>query len=261
MSASEGPKIHSFCWAELAAKNSELAKKFYAGLFGWSYHEEEMPEGMGNYIMIFANNLPVGAMFAMTHDVFQGVPAHWGNYVLVENCDESVKKAKALNAEIIKDSFDVMEAGRMAVIKDPAGAVISLWEKKANAGAPAQPMTEGAPCWYELMVPNPKLALDFYSALFGWKSESSDFHGMTYHSLKDSDGESIGGLMETPNGMPFPPSWSTYFTTYNLEKAKNYITTKGGQVLFGPQDVHGMGEFITCQDPDGAVFSVFQFKK
>jgi predicted enzyme related to lactoylglutathione lyase len=254
------PPIHSFCWSELAAKNSDVARKFYAGLLGWTYQEEEMPEGMGSYISIFANNMPVGAMFAMTHEAFDGVPPHWGSYVRVANCEASLKKAEELSAIVLKPTFDVMDAGRMAVIKDPSGAVIHLWEKKNHAGAAVQKNVAGTCCWNELMVSEPKVALDFYTKLFDWVYQASEFGGQTYYSLNHADGTHIGGLMAIPAKMKMPPSWTLYFTVTDLEKAMAYVTKNGGRVHFGPHDVHGMGRFAACQDAEGAQFSVFQYK-
>jgi predicted enzyme related to lactoylglutathione lyase len=255
------PKVHSFCWVELAAKNTDVAKKFYAGLLGWTYVEKEMPEGMGNYIMAMADNAPVGAMFSLAAEAFAGqnIPPHWASYIRVDNCDENLLKAQSLGAKVLKPAFDVMGAGRMATIQDPAGAVINLWEKKGNAGAPVQPMTHGACCWNELLVGDPDAALAFYTKLFGWTAEKSEFDGKTYHSLKHADGTPIGGLMKTPAEIPCPPAWATYFTVTDLKKAMDFVSANGGVVHFGPHEVHGMGHFAACQDPDGAPFSLFKF--
>lgn len=247
------PQLNSFCWTELSAKNAEIAKKFYSGLFGWKYHEEALPEGMGNYITILVNNLPVGAMFAM------GMPTHWGTYIRVESLDKAVGKARSLNAKVIKEPFDVMDAGRMAVIQDPEGAFLSLWEKKAHAGAAVQDQEHGATCWHELMVNDPEKALAFYSALLGWTADVSDFGGKKYYSLSLADKTPVGGMMQITPEMNCPPAWSTYFTVADLEEAMDYIKKNGGKVHMGPHEVHGMGFFAICEDAEGAHFSIFEF--
>lgn len=247
------PKIGSFCWAELSAKNTEVAKKFYAGLFGWKYHEEVLPGDMGTYVTILVNNLPIGAMAK------SDLSPHWGSYIRVKNCDEAVKKAADLGAQIIKGSFDVMDAGRMAVIKDPEGAIIRLWEKKAHAGAPVQDQAEGDTCWHELMAKDPEKAYAFYAKLLGWSAEVNDFEGQKYYSLKGADNEPVGGIMENCPEMNCPPAWTTYFTVADLEKAMDYVKANGGKVNFGPHEVHGMGFFSACEDKEGAHFSIFQF--
>lgn len=246
------PQINNFCWAELSTKDAQVAKKFYAGLFGWQYHEDSMPDG--SYSMIMVNNLPAGAIFAMD------MPPHWGNYIRVANCDEAVKKARSLNAKIIKEPFDVMDAGRMAVIQDPEGAFLSLWEKKGHAGAAVQ-QAHGTTCWHELMVHNPEKALPFYSELLGWRAETSDFDGQKYYSLKMADNSPVGGMMKISPEMNCPPAWATYFQVSDLEQAMDFIKRNGGKVHLGPHEVHGMGFFAICEDNQGAHFSIFEFAK
>ncbi|MBZ5557166.1 MAG: hypothetical protein LAO77_07810 [Acidobacteriia bacterium] len=65
----------------------------------------------------------------------KGVPPHWGSYIAVANADESVKKAKALGAKVFAEPFDVMDAGRMAVVQDPTGAVFHAWQPNKHSGA------------------------------------------------------------------------------------------------------------------------------
>ncbi len=248
------PKINSFCWAELCTKDGQAAKKFYTGLFGWNYIEEELPEGMGQYITFMVNGKPAGAMCEMA------LPPHWGCYVRVDNCDEATKKAKSLGAEIIKEPFDVMDAGRMSVIKDPQGAYINLWQKNTHAGAADQGAV-GSTCWHELMVDDPEKALDFYSKLLGWSAEKSEFDGKTYYSLKMADQTPVGGMMKTCAENPCPPAWSTYFTVSDLERAMKYIEKNGGKIHMGPEEVHGMGHFAICEDNQGAHFAIFEFMR
>ncbi len=53
-------------------------------------------------------------------------PAHWGAYVTVPSCDETVEKAKGLGATVCAGPFDIPSIGRMAVLQDPQGAVIQV---------------------------------------------------------------------------------------------------------------------------------------
>ena len=64
--------------------------------------------------------------------------------------------------------FDVMEEGRMALIMDPTGATVALWEAKNYIGA-GLVNTVGAMGWNELVSPEAEKAATFYTALFGWE--------------------------------------------------------------------------------------------
>lgn len=255
---SREPEKHLFCWVELASKNAQAAQKFYGKLFDWSFQEMTFPGG--SYFTAKVKDDSAAGLFTMPPEMSaMNIPPHWASYVLVDNCDESVKKAVSLGAKVLKDSFDVMDAGRMAVLQDPCGAVISLWQKGKVVGASATGDEQGGFCWQELIVPEPKKALDFYTALFGWAYETHNFDDTTYHSLKNSKGEPFGGIMATPKGMPIPPHWGVYFTVNSLKDGMDYVKANGGQIFVGPQDVHGMGKFAICQDPEGAVFAIFEF--
>src|SRR5262249_58318706 len=81
----------------------------------------------------------------------QGGPPHWGTYVAVTKVDEAVAKDKTLSGTVIAGPMDVAEHGRMAVLRDPTGAVISLWQAKQHQGVGLWGEM-GAFCWSELLT-------------------------------------------------------------------------------------------------------------
>jgi len=69
----------------------------------------------------------VGAAYSMRDDERQlGVPPHWNLYVTVASVDESARRAQELDGTLLAPPFDVMDAGRMAVVQDPTGAIVQL---------------------------------------------------------------------------------------------------------------------------------------
>lgn len=113
----------TFTWPELATTDQKSGVAFYRSLFGWDANE--MPLGPGEtYSMFQLKGKEVGAACTMqTQERQMGVPPHWNSYVTVKNVDESAKKAESLGAKLFMPPFDVMDAGRMAVLQDPTGAV------------------------------------------------------------------------------------------------------------------------------------------
>jgi predicted enzyme related to lactoylglutathione lyase len=156
----------SFCWVELATNDAAAAKSFYTSLFGWSVDEHPMGDG-ATYTMLQKNGKAAGALYPLGPQQ-KGVPPHWNSYVCVESADDAAARAKDLGARVVMEPFDVMDYGRMAVVQDPTGAILSLWQPGAHVGA--RVINEpGSFCWNELYTRDPKKAADFYSALFGWK--------------------------------------------------------------------------------------------
>src|SRR6478736_6508190 len=157
----------AFSWPELATTDQKGAVAFYRALFGWDLNEQPMGPGEV-YSMFQMRGKHVGAGYTMRPDERKmGVPAHWNSYVTVADADESAKQAESLGAKVLAPPFDVMDAGRMAVIQDPTGAVFQLWTPNRSIGA--QILNEpGALCWTELTTSDPKAAEAFYTGLFGW---------------------------------------------------------------------------------------------
>ena len=163
------PKVNvhkpgSLCWIELATTDQPSAKKFYQQLFGWT--SDDMPMGPGAFYTMFKlDGSDVAAAYTLGPDQLQrGVPTHWNLYVAVANVDESAKRAEELGASVLASPFDVFDAGRMAIIQDPTGAILSLWQAKAHSGVLVN-NEEGALCWADLMTRDRDKASEFYSAL------------------------------------------------------------------------------------------------
>jgi predicted enzyme related to lactoylglutathione lyase len=249
----------SFCWIELGTSDTSGAKKFYKELFGWSFVDS--PMGPDEFYTIFKiRDLDVAAMYTLREDqTTQGVPPNWMTYVSVASADDAAKKAASLGGKIVAGAFDVMEAGRMAVLQDPQGATFCAWEAKANTGIglAGEP---GTLCWDELWTTDHKKAADFYSGLFGWaaKDSGSDAPAGNYTEWVN-DGKSIGGMLEiTPEMGPVPPNWLPYFLVEDCDAGAEKAKTLGGKLQVSPMDIPNVGRFSAIQDPQGATFAIFK---
>jgi predicted enzyme related to lactoylglutathione lyase len=149
----------TFSWAELATSDAAAAKAFYTALFAWEY--DDMPVGDGQvYTMSKRDGQVVGALFSSEE------PPHWNCYVTVASVDDAAARAAELGATVVSEPFDVMDAGRMAVIADPGGATLCLWEPRGSIGATLV-NAPGAMTWNDLVTPDPDAAARFYGDLFG----------------------------------------------------------------------------------------------
>lgn len=114
-----------FVHIELATKDPEKSKKFYAGMFDWKL--EEIP-GM-DYTMV---NVGEGTGGGMMKNPVPGLPDNWLPYIMVDDVAASTKKAEALGARIGKDVTEVPDMGWFSVVIDPTGAAFGLWQSKAG---------------------------------------------------------------------------------------------------------------------------------
>jgi uncharacterized protein len=238
----------TFSWAELATSDAAAAKAFYAGLFGWEYRDEPIGDGQV-YSMALRDGGQVAAMFASDQ------PPHWNCYVTVESADAAAARAGEQGGRVVAEPFDVMEEGRMAVIADPAGAALCLWEPRASIGATLV-NAPGAMAWNDLITPDPDDAAAFYGRLFGWTAEEVP-GGSGYRVIRNGE-RSNGGIMPFDLGRmgpETPPSWMPYFGHEDIDRVAREIEGMGGRRLNGPVRVPN-GTFAVLADPQGAVFAV-----
>jgi predicted enzyme related to lactoylglutathione lyase len=251
----------TFCWADLATSDTEQAKAFYAQLFGWQ--PTDVPAGdAGTYTMFAQNGKDVCALYALSEDMIeQGVVPHWQSYVSVDNVDESVQKAAALGGTIVAPAFDVMEVGRMALVRDPTGATFALWQPMGHIGAQLvnEPNTL---CWNELQTNDLDAASEFYAALFGWTAKITEgVLASAYTEFLNGERAAAGMLEIQPEWGEVPPNWAVYFAVTDCDAMLETAKSLGGRVGVPPMDIESVGRFAVLQDPQGAHFAVIRLEQ
>jgi hypothetical protein len=181
-----------------------------------------------------------------------GVPPLWNSYVTVESADAAAERAKELGAAVHAPPFDVMQAGRMAVIQDPQGAYVMVWEPRENIGA-GLVNAPGALTWNELQSPDLDASAAFYASLFGWEVQDAPGTTERYLAIKNGAANN-GGMREVTPGMP--PAWLVYFGTEDIDAGIARVEELGGAKLVGPVDIQ-IAKFAVVQDPQGAVFALY----
>ena len=229
-------------WTELVASDADAAKAFYTELFGWSYDDRPVGEGMV-YSMAQVDGKSVAALYRADDR------PHWNCYVTVESCDATAARAAELGGTVTGEPFDVMSAGRSAIISDPSGAQFFLWEPGDNIGAYLV-NTPGSMAWLDLVTPDPDTAERYYGELFGW----------TFQALPNAGGYRIIRNGEQSNGGIFPlegapPAWIPYFGHEDLDAVLGRVDGLGAKVVTGPIPVPS-GQFAVFADPQGAMFGV-----
>jgi predicted enzyme related to lactoylglutathione lyase len=248
----------SFCWPELSTTDQKSAVAFYRNLFGWDVNDQPMGP-TETYSMFQMRGRPVGAAYTMKAEERQmGIPPHWGSYVAVKSADDTAKRAEELGGKVLAPPFDVMDAGRMAVIQDPTGAVFMVWQANKHAGA--QILGEpGALCWTELSTRDTKAAEKFYTQLFGWTAKTSGSGTPMEYTEFSNQGRPGVGMMQMPPHIPasVPAYWMPYIQVTDCDASTGKATELGGQVTVSPMDIPNTGRFSVITDPQGAVLAMF----
>ena len=248
----------TFCWPELATSDQKAAVEFYRGLFGWGLND--FPMGPGEtYSMFTIRNRTVSAASSLrAEEKANHVPAHWRSYVAVANADESAKKAQALGGKVLAPAFDVMDAGRMAVVQDTTGAVVCLWQANKHPGVQVTG-EPGTLCWTELASRDMNASEKFYTQLFGWTAKHGTDGPMEYTEFHNQGRPGVG-MMKRPADMPafVPDHWLVYFQMADVDASTKKAVDLGAKQVVPPTDIPKVGRFAVIADPQGAVFAIFQ---
>jgi predicted enzyme related to lactoylglutathione lyase len=247
----------SFCWIELHASDQNAAKSFYSSLFGWEAHD--MPMGPDDFYTMFKlQGRDAAAGCTLRPDErSQSVPPYWMIYITVDKVDAAVTKAQQLGGKILAPAFDVMDAGRMAVIQDPTGAVFCPWQPNKSNGIGIAHVA-GTLCWADLSTPDPKRAADFYSGLLGWQFITDPKDPSGYLHIKNGE-HFIGGIPPAASRQPgVPPHWLAYFSVDDVDASAAKAKQMGANLYLAPMTMEGVGRFSVIADPQGAVFAIFK---
>jgi uncharacterized protein len=235
------------------------AREFYERIFGWQALEPS-PE-FGGYFMFARDGAPVAGgmpivpqMAEMDMDLTDG----WGVYLTAPDASAAIERVIAHGGKVRIPAMDVADLGTQAVIEDPGGARIGIWQPRAFPGFGAigtgQP---GTPAWFELHARDHAAAVAFYQAALGWDpkvvSDTDEFR----LTAIEAAGQPVAGIMDAGAYLAAgeAPHWDAYISVADTDKALATAAELGGTVVQEPMDTP-FGRLATLADPGGARIKV-----
>jgi predicted enzyme related to lactoylglutathione lyase len=245
------------CWLDLASPDVERAAAFYAALFGWSY-DVSGPE-YGHYHMALKDGRAVAGLGQMPEGT--DTPSMWAVYVRADDTAAMSEHAVRLGGTIVEGPMEVPGQGLLAVVQDPAGAILGLWQPLGHRGFGVT-HEHGAYGWCEVNVPDADVARAFYTELLGAQARplASDAIPTRYEVLSKGNDEIAGILQMTAEWEGVPPHWMPYFEVDDCDATVAAAQEAGGTVSVPPFDLP-YGRIAVITDPFGAVFSVNQTQR
>src|SRR5437899_2287158 len=130
MPTRETAPIGAPCWVDLTTSDTDRSREFYGRLFGWEA-EEPAPE-FGGYFNFTRNGVRVaGCMAAEPSAQMADV---WSVYLTTDDARKTVDAASGNGGQVVVGAMDVGDLGTMAVVTDPAGAAIGIWQPGLHQG-------------------------------------------------------------------------------------------------------------------------------
>jgi predicted enzyme related to lactoylglutathione lyase len=264
------------CWVDTTQPDPDAAAKFYGDLFGWDF-KDSMPEGSeGRYLIASLRGGNVAAVGSQP----EGAPAQavWNTYIWVDDADEAAAKAGAAGGSVLGEPFDVADAGRMAVLADPEGAVLCVWQARQHKGA--QIVNEPGSLNFNILhTRDSDAAKRFYGAVFDWTTldlGSGEFWALPAYGdyleeltpgvrertaeLGAAGFENVVAAIQPIAGDDgdTPASWSVTFSTDDADATAARTAELGGTVVAPPVDAP-YSRVTVLRDPQGAWFSATAF--
>lgn len=243
------------CWIDLMSSQPERARRFYASIFGWTFDTAD-PAQSGRYFTAFKDGLPVAGIVG--NDGEAGLPDTWSTYLRVEDIEAALAVAVGLGGKVLAQTTEIVPRGRVAMVLDPAGASVGLWEIAEHRGfrLHGEP---GAPYWHELQARNYVKAVEFYHQVFGWKTTVvSDTEDVRYTTLGTGP-EAVAGILDAAPSLRtgYPAAWQVYFQVVDADATITLALGLGASVIESPADA-SFGRVAALTDPTGALFKIAQ---
>jgi uncharacterized protein len=239
-------------WVDLGTPDVDASISFYGELFDWN--ASAPVEDGGGYRFFEQDGKMVGGLAPL---MAPGQPPAWTSYVSVADSDATAANARAAGGTVLLEPTDVLDVGRVAIVADPSGAALGLWQPRRHTGAEIvnEPVSLA---WNELDTRDTEAAKPFYEALFGWQADTQPMGGQEYTTWQ-LDGRPVAGMMAMPAQVPaqVPSYWLAYFAVSDTDAVEAKARELGAVVLVEPRDIPA-GRFAVLQDPQGAALGVIR---
>jgi len=259
------------CWIDTQQPDRDAALRFYGAVFGWSF-ENHLQRGDRAYDLATLDGRVVAAIGSGPSDT----TATWTTYIGVDDVEAAVANVEAAGGTVVAPPLRAGSAGRLALVTDPTGANLALWEPGRRKGV-ERVNEPGSWNWSLLSTPDPAGAAAFYAEVFGWETDLdapgpklvrlpgyADFLEQFDPELRAR--HAAGGVPEgfsdavawilPSRGAAF---WAVTFSVADADAAANAAEQEGGRVVSGPTDTEWTREVVLA-DPAGATFTASAFR-
>ncbi|MBT2488231.1 VOC family protein [Streptomyces sp. ISL-96] len=259
------------CWVDVTLADVEAGKRFYGGLFGWTFEDPGIDErararwsGRAGGQATFVNALIDGKKVAALAPKLDGrMPTAWGVYFATDDAAALARKIRDAGGQMVTDPLPLPPLGTMAVAADPGGAVFGLWQAGSHAGFEKRDQP-GCFCWTEVYARDKNRTDPFYETVFGFQGFDLDLDepGQEFRMWSPAGAEpgpdtAIGGRSVMGDAFPveMPDHFLVYFVVDDCDGAVSKAVELGGRVQADPFDTP-YGRIAVLTDNQGATFAV-----
>ena len=240
-----------FIWYEHFSPDVEKAKAFYEPLLGWQV--EPVPMGPQTYHMLLNGSGGIGG-FRQSQ---AGEKTRWMSYLSVTDVDASFRAAVSAGAKPLDEPADFPPVGRGATLRDPTGAVFSIWKSFGGDRQDWQRVPFGDWYWNELWTPDARKALAFYESVFRLSHEEMSMGDQGPYLILKTGDVARAGIFQSPDANT-PPMWMPYVHVRDVDAVAAEAEKLGGKLFMPATDVTDVGRMAAFFDSQGAAIAVIR---
>jgi uncharacterized protein len=244
-------------WVDLVTPDLAGAKRFYSGLFGWTFRD--IPSGAANYAIALLDGRPVAGLFQRTLPPGEHKRPAWLAFIAVRDVDATMQTALAHGAKVVFEPRNYPQRGRQATFADPEGAVFAVLA--SGSGDPPDFLAApGEWLWTSLHVQDPDKDAAFYQTLFGFDVFDVPSDDSREHLILSTDNLARASVNSLPDESPRRHAhWLNFVRVANAASATARVVALGGRVVVEPHMDRQGGNVAVVADPSGAQFGLMEW--
>ncbi|WP_338673982.1 VOC family protein [Streptomyces sp. SCSIO 30461] len=242
------------CWVDAMLPDLEAGRRFYGGLFGWTF--EDSGEEFGSYHEARLEGRSAAGMFPVPSG--QEPVAAWNLHFAAPDVASLADRVAAAGGKLVDGPTKVGDAGTQLLFTDPGGAVVGAWQEGARAGFAVQG-EPGSFFWPEIYTRDKERVDPFYETVFGYAGQQVAEGAEFDFKLWTLPGQQypVAGRLQMNEYYPpeLPAHALVYFKVADTDAAVAKVRELGGTVTREPSD-SPFGRSAHVVDDQGARFAL-----
>ncbi len=241
-------------YAELVTPDIGAAKRFYGGLFGWTFRD--VTYGTTTFSQAMLDGRQVAGLIGKAMPAGTHRQSAWLTFIATSDADGTARLAVSKGARMLFPPRTIPRLGREAVLADPQGAIFAILA--SSSGDPPDLLPDdGDWIWSSLITHDPEADAAFYKTVFGYELYDLAASGEREHLILASGSYARASANPYPADRPNAhPRWLNYVRVDDVSAATAKVAALGGRVLAPPR-VDRDGDMVALvADPMGAPFGL-----
>ena len=230
------------CWVDLVATDRDMARTFYADVFGWEISEGHASDSP--YLVARLRGRTVAGISNHGADGPLHQDAGWTVYFCCDDVAALSRRVEAAGGRTVSAPLAEGGDGNVTTFRDPQDAVAGGWTPGRSSGA--QLVDEAfALAWCALLTPDAEAAARFYAAALEVAMSPSD-------GGYRADPPASVGIEQTPG---ISAHWLPHFAVPDLDRAVAQARSADA-IIDAEREPSPRGWRARLTDPQGGRFAV-----